>query len=181
MKTIEIIDIIVEKNIEIRDFWSSAKCWAPLEAAEILTKSRLDWQVCLSKSLHIWNELPKDQIDDGKIILAWVNLGALVEGTMKLMLSVYYKDYKLDIEAIKRRNKLINPDGAQFNQLKIFYSKRIKHVYNSYKVFLDTVQHRRNAIHAFKNRKIGNMNEFRKYIRRYYNFLFEIDTCLPYP
>jgi hypothetical protein len=47
----------VEGRIEIlnRDlarFWSAAHGWAPPEAAGLLSKSRLDWQVSLSASLR---------------------------------------------------------------------------------------------------------------------------------
>ena len=39
---------------------------------------------------------------DGELILAWANLGALLEGTLKLFFSIYYSDFQTDIEALKR-------------------------------------------------------------------------------
>ena len=35
-------------------FWKSSKGWAPIGAAELLTKSMLDWQSSLAASLSKW-------------------------------------------------------------------------------------------------------------------------------
>ena len=87
----EIIAEIVFRNEIIHDNCSDMYGWAPHEAAELLDKSRLDRQVSLSQSLKLWNEDPKNDASEGHLILAWINLGSLVEGTMKLFLSVYLK------------------------------------------------------------------------------------------
>src|SRR5690349_21648116 len=62
-------------NLNIARFWKEAHGWAPLEAAGLLDKSRLDWQVSLSSSLRLWLREPLDLISDGELILAWTNLG----------------------------------------------------------------------------------------------------------
>lgn len=50
----------------------------PLEAAELLSRSRLDWQVHLATCLRDW--LPGERkLTEGHLILAWANLGALIE------------------------------------------------------------------------------------------------------
>jgi hypothetical protein len=88
-----VIDQIIAKSEAICRFWNSAHGWAPDEAAELLAKSRLDRQVSLSRTLKIWllPTTPRDR--DGRLILAWVNLGCLVESLMKFFLSVYRDDY----------------------------------------------------------------------------------------
>jgi len=50
----KVIEHIASLNRGLKEFWSSAKGWAPIEAAQLLTKSRLDWQVSLSHSLRLW-------------------------------------------------------------------------------------------------------------------------------
>src|SRR5579859_1182306 len=93
----EVVQRIVNLNKGLADFWGNANGWAPTDSANLLSRSRLDWQVSLSESLGHWTGRKK--ISDGDLILAWANLGSLVEGTMKLFLSVYYEDYKKDLHA----------------------------------------------------------------------------------
>lgn len=95
---------IIAKNSDIAGFWSNASGWAPQDAAELLSRSRLDRQVSLSESLARWTTGPHP-LSDGDLILAWANLGCLVEGTLKLFLAVYYQDYQADAE------KTLNRDG----------------------------------------------------------------------
>ncbi|MCJ7568759.1 MAG: hypothetical protein MUO58_14590, partial [Anaerolineales bacterium] len=106
----EVVERIVNLTINMVKFWQSADGWAPIEASELLSRSRLDWQVSLSRYLVLWLEPPETGIESAWQILGYVNLGSLVEGSMKLFLSVWYKDYQNDIDAIKRKGKLIDPD-----------------------------------------------------------------------
>ena len=47
---------ITKLNAGLRDFWSSSQGWAPLEAANLLSKARLDWQASLSLALNSWTK-----------------------------------------------------------------------------------------------------------------------------
>ncbi|GGA50217.1 MULTISPECIES: hypothetical protein [Bacillaceae] len=120
---LETVDKIVELNEHIRSFWSKSQGWAPIDAANLLSKSRLDWLVSLSHSLYKWEEDPSEKAKHGDLILAWANLGALVEGSMKFFLSVYYESYKVDNNSIMQRGQQVEPDGTMFNGLR-FYSLR---------------------------------------------------------
>ena len=83
MELRQAIEDIIRVNEHICDFWGDGGWgWAPSGSAELLSKSRLDWQVSLSKNLLRWFPLPSGDKHDGSLILAWVNLGVLVEGTM---------------------------------------------------------------------------------------------------
>src|SRR3954452_19895414 len=84
-------------NRKVAGFWKAAHGWAPIEAAGLLSKARLDWQVSLSSSLRLWLRDQPNALSDGDLILAWTNLGALIEGTLKLFLSVYYDDFRADV------------------------------------------------------------------------------------
>ncbi len=182
-KKIRIIDKIIEINSEINKFWKESQGWAPISAAKLLSKSRLDRQVSLVHCLKIWIEEQDLNKKDGSLILAWTNLGSLVEGTMKLVLSIWYETYKKDINAIKKKGKLNDPDCLPLESLKQFYKKSIwepwkKEEWND---FVEHIQYRRNAIHSFKHREIGDFEEFFLYVQKYLEFLEMINRKLPYP
>jgi hypothetical protein len=174
----DVVDKIIKKNEELAEFWSKSEGWAPAESAELLSKSRLDWQVGLSKTLRIW-DFQENQ--DGQLILAWANLGALIEGSLKLLLSVYYSDYESSEYNYKgKKGKLVDPDALALEKLKQFYQKN-KILNEEWIIFIDLVQARRNAIHAFKDRPLGVPSEFTECVNKYMEFLTEIDGQLPYP
>jgi len=179
MSVDDVIERIIKLNDGLRIFWSGAKGWAPLEAAKLLNKSRLDRQVSLSRCLKLWVTASSPEVQDGNLILAWANLGSLIEGSMKLFLSVWYKTYKSDIDAIKRKGKLQDPDGLQLEPIRQFFKKRIWD--GTLDGFIQIIQQRRNAIHAFKDRNIGTINEFFDNVRKYLNILRYINYRLPYP
>lgn len=126
-------------------------------------------------------------MSDGSLILAWANLGALAEGTSKLLLSVCYMDYIEDIETLKYANAYDNkskkkkdPDGLSLDKLRKFFVK--KQIFDERIMsFFELVQKRRNAIHAYEDRPLGNRNEFFKVVDDYLYFLRDVDGRLPYP
>lgn len=183
----EIVDRIVRLNSGLKEFWSKADGWAPVEAAGILGKSRLDWQVSLSGSLRHWLREPADAISEGDLILAWANLGSLVEGTLKLLLSVYHQDYQSDLDALKaskaydhKKGQPKSPDGLQLEQLRLFV-KGHGLLGLEGDALVELVQARRNAIHAFKDRPIGTGAEFQVAVRGYLKLLRGVNNRLPYP
>lgn len=175
----EAIERIIILNEGLRKFWSTAEGWAPIEAAKLLNKSRLDRQVSLSHCLKLWVATSSAESQDGRLILAWANLGSLIEGSMKLFLSVWYKTYESDVDAIKQKGKLQDPDGLQLEPLRLFFKKRIWD--STLDGFIQSIQQRRNAIHAFKDRNIGSKDEFIGNVRAYLNILRYINSRLPYP
>jgi hypothetical protein len=174
-------------NSGLAEFWRNATGWAPESAACLLGKSRLDWQVSLSKSLRHWITEPADAIEDGDLILAWVNLGSLIEGTIKLFLSIYFEDYQADLDNLKntqawhkKENKLFDPDGLRLDVL-IDYCEKSKLLPDDELEIVKLIQTRRNAVHAFKDRSIGSGSELHHAIRRYLNMLRSTNCKLPYP
>jgi hypothetical protein len=175
----ETISRIVKLSSGLNKFWSQAKGWAPLEAANLLSKSRLDWQLSLSYCLKYWiNEKTSDE-EQGSLILGWANLGSLVEGAMKIFLSVWYNDYKKDVSAIKMKDKIIDPDGLQMEPLRQFFFKKIWD--KDWDAWVRHIQQRRNTIHAFKSKDIGTREEFLEDLRKYLDLLRYINFRLPYP
>ena len=125
----ETVSRIIHLTEGLVQFWSNAKGWAPIESSELLTKSRLDWQLSLSKQLSYYT-IDENEIDEGKLILGWTLLGSLVEGTIKLFLSVWYKDYEADaLSKLKgykdKGGNLIEPDVLMLERLKQFMSSQV--------------------------------------------------------
>ena len=180
----EVVEKIVSLNAKLSDFGASAHGWAPEDAANLLSKSRLDWQVSLSKTLHLW--IDRDPMTNGELILAWANLGALLEGTLKLFFSIYYLDFEADIEALKgagaydRKKKTHKePDGLTLDPLRKYVVQ--KKIFVEHQEMLQLVQSRRNSIHAYKDRDLGTVTEFRDSVRGYMKFLIDVDLRVPYP
>lgn len=163
----------------IMTFWKDAHGWAPTEAATLLNKSMLEWQVSLASSLSKWT----GPLDDGELILAWANVGAIVEGQLKLFLSVYYNDYLSNSEAaIKTKGgNVLDPDGVTLEPLRVFFKNNIWSSAEDWDEWILLVQTRRNAIHAFKSKTIGTTEELHAALRKLRLFVHVINNRLPYP
>jgi len=142
---------IIQANDDIRAFWSNAHGWAPTNAAELLARSRLDWQVSLSYCLKSWLEPSTAEDRDGRLILAWVNLGCLVEGSLKFFLSVYEADYSKAPRTRGRKREPCNIDDLRFEEMKQYLNKHIwTDSQRHWDDWLGKIQLRRNAVHAYE-------------------------------
>lgn len=169
-----VVDEVVLLNQKIGSFWRNSCGWAPAEAAELLGRARLDRQVALSHTLMLWVEPEaKEGAPDleGRLILGWANIGALVEGSLSWYLCVYYEDFRKSLPDKK-------PDDKMLADLNDFYKK---HVSETWWDWIDTVRRRRNAIHVFKDRDVGSLAELEVGVRQYLYFLKELDESVPYP
>jgi|GEM_PF-332981 hypothetical protein len=186
MNITEIVERICKLNSSLENFWSRSDGWAPQKTAELLGAVRLDWQTSLSNCLHQWVTPENPPISDGQLILAWANLGSLIEGSIKLLLSVYATDYLNDPKGAKSagihvRNELPkSPAILTLEHLKI-YCRKNKLLGEDGDALVELVQARRNAIHAFKHSDIGNLDEYLMAVRHYLELLRGINNRLPYP
>ena len=62
-----------------------------------------------------------------------------------------------------------------------FFVKRIWTVGSDWNPYVQLIQQRRNAIHAFKARDIGSFDEWKEELRRHLSFVRDINGSLPYP
>jgi hypothetical protein len=179
----DVVSELVQEATEIHQVWSSPHGWAPIAAADLLSKSRLDWQVSLTKCLAGWTTATTAEESDGRLILAWANLGALVEGTLKWFLSIFYEDYRTDVEAIRRRGSLQDPDVLTLEPLRNFFRLRVwtDHERIDWDDWIQHVQQRRNAIHSYASRPIGDWNEFQMDVRVYLVLLKVLNWRVPAP
>ena len=183
----QVVHKIEQINTEIANFWSNPKGWAPARAAKLLATSRLDWQASLSSTLRIWIKKLQNQPSSGELILAWANLGSLLEGTMKTLLVVYYEDYIKDETNIKKasafnkkKNLPHDPDRLGLEQLKIYFKEQ-KLLTDDELDLVDLIQGYRNVVHAFKDSPLGSATDFHITLRRYLSFLEGVNGRLPYP
>jgi hypothetical protein len=178
--TAAMIDDIIRLNERICRLWHDGG-WAPVDAANLLRKSRLDRLVSLSRKLRLW--LPgSTEEDEGGLILAWANLGALVEGTLKWFLCVFEGDYSSD-RVVTEQGRELDPDELWFIRLCRFFRD---HVWiadgpDGRYAWCDKIRRRRNGIHAFDDRDIGTWEEFYQDIERYRELIKELEGAVPEP
>jgi len=172
---------IRQRNWAIAEFWSNAHGWAPADAADLLDRSRLDLQVELADTLHLWvsDDPAVGPMREGPLILAWANLGALVEGTLKWFLSVYLEDYVIGVEGLVKAHP--EPDSLTLEPLRQFFAKHVWVAPGGWDSWIQLVQSRRNAIHAYRRKPLGNRAEFADSVRTYARFLADLDRSVPRP
>ncbi|TAZ73820.1 hypothetical protein ELH70_14720 [Rhizobium ruizarguesonis] len=183
----EVGDIVAIQS-GLADFWSNAHGWAPVDGATLLASARLDWTPSLARSLHRWGQ--PAVLPDGDLILAWANLGSILESSLRLFLSVYITDYNNSaedlaaIDAIQRRGvnrgKHYPPDELMFEKIRQLLSRREIFAANELEM-IGFIQSRRNAIHSFHHREIGDAEEFRATVLRHRLFIASLAARLPYP
>lgn len=172
------VDDIIRINAFLDDFWGNGG-WASGNAARLLTESRLDRQVGLSRTLTLWLDPPNDNDSEGRLILAWANLGALVEGTMKWFLCVFEKDYANSPETDRHGNR-IEPDNVWFAKLCRYFVDEVGQT-PEFDRLCTRVRRRRNAIHAYSDHSIGTWAEWNESVIDYRRFLVHFALAVPYP
>jgi len=177
----EVVDRIIHLNKGMYKFWSEPVGWSPTNAAELLSKSRLDWQLSLTLNLKNWINKVYVEDDYANLILAWVNIGSLVEGTIKLALSVYYNNYLNDTDIVISRGQIQGSDTLMLDKLRTFCKGKLWHESSKLDSWILHIQQRRNVIHAYKDRELGNFSEFYNDLKEYLEFLRLINGKLPYP
>lgn len=182
-KLSEVIDEIIYIHDGIAKGWKHGGD-ARGKARELIAQSMLDWQVELSRTLLGWVRKPKAGTENAHLIMAWANLGALVEGSMKLFLCVHRRDYATNPVMNRHKDRPFEPDELMLEMLKQFYQREVwkddaEAQAENWNAFIQTVQQRRNAIHAFQKRDIGTLKEFRAAVRRYLDFLNALSDGLP--
>lgn len=183
----EVVVRIATLLSRMSNFWSNCSGWAPDDAAEMLGHARLDRLASMAETLGRWVEIDPNKISDGDLILAWANLGSLVEGTLKLFLCVYLQDFKADDKNThltqafhKKKQLLLDPDGLSMNVLMSYFEKADLLSHDEL-CLTKRVHIRRNTIHVFKDLNIGTGMELHTAVREFRTMLLNINSQLPYP
>jgi len=100
----------------LKEFWGDGYCkgWAPDKAFTQLSKARLDRWLSLTYLMNRWFQ-EKNKYSQAQQIMGWANLGALLEGLIKLFLTVYIDDYAKDNDAPHNKKGLIDPENLHLN------------------------------------------------------------------
>ncbi|MCZ7454376.1 hypothetical protein [Rhizobium rhizogenes] len=182
-----VVDIVTIQT-GLADFWSSAHGWAPAEGASLLTSARLDWTPSLAVSLHRWSQ--PEQLSDGDLVLAWANLGSIIESSLRLFFGVYIDDYNNSaedlaaIDALRKKGakkgQHYPPDELAMEKIRQLISRRAIFPVAEQEL-IALAQSRRNAIHSFNDREIGTSETFRATVANYRLFIANMAYRFPYP
>jgi len=180
----DIVDRIATLADGLARFWNNAGGWAPADAAQMLSSARLDRIASLAHSLRRW--VQEDTLSVGDLILAWANLGALMEGALKLFLCVYLADYRADETTREtrawhiKRQVLQDPDELMLDTI-LAYAEKAELLAPQQIALGRTVQARRNAIHAFRDRDLGSLTDLFAAIRDFRALLCSLNGRMEYP
>ncbi|WP_339758093.1 hypothetical protein [uncultured Hoeflea sp.] len=179
---------IVTIHMGLAKFWSNAHGWAPADGATLLSSARLDWTPSLASTLHRWSQ--PEVLSDGDLILAWANLGSILESTLRLFFGIYICDYNnsaedlVAIDALRRKGprkgEHYAPDELAMEKIRQLIERRT--IFPEIeRALISLVQSRRNAIHSFNDREIGSTLAFRATVADYRLFIANMASRLPYP
>lgn len=161
-------------------FWPNSAGWGPSQVTDVLTHSLMQRQLSLAQSLEKWLDRFNDETNNGDLLLAWVNLAAVMEGALKLYFCVYYLDWIKDPKSPTQKGVLIEPSDTFFDKLIIFSDQ--KSLFSGSEIhFLRIIRDQRNLIHPFKAGVTLDLLEFKKALIHADCLCSEIDSRLPYP
>lgn len=171
-----------------KSFKNSIRGWGPDSVADLLEIARLDWLSDFTNIIDSWKEIAESdmisKMTEGQLLLAYTTLGALVEGWLKLFYCAHYESYKDETSQQIYMNvpgaaTQITPNELSFEKLKVFSRDIIWDKGEPFDLWVDKIQQRRNAIHAFNDRNIGTPQEYLADIGMYCEFVDELYTRLP--
>ena len=172
-------DILTIQTNNVSLLWKNVHGIAPDNAAKKLDIAMLDWQSELTKTLKIWIDKGLD-MTVGELILARANLGAVVESWLRFFYCVFYDDYT-NQPMNNKKGKVLEPEkDMRFEDLKNFSTGILwDDDKSSDYLWVDSIQHKRNAIHSFTYKDIGTPADFLLDIDRLCGFVDMILDHLP--
>ena len=172
-------DIIKIRTRNNEVLWSDIHGIAPAGTASIMDNAMLNWLTELTNTLEIWINKGED-MTIGELLLARVNLGSIVEFWLRHFYTAYHEDYmKNPIRDKKQRIKAPEKD-LSFEELKklstgILWDDEKDNMYK----WVDSVQHKRNAVHSYLYKEIGTAADFMNDINTLRCFIELIERRLP--
>ena len=172
-------DIIKIRTRNNEVLWSDIHGIAPAETASIMDKAMLNWLTELTNALEIWINKGED-MTIGELLLARVNIGSIVESWLRHFYTAYQENYmKNPIRDKKQRIKAPEKD-LSFEELKnlsigILWDDKQDKMYK----WVDSVQHKRNAVHSYLYKEIGTAADFMNDINTLRCFIELIERRLP--
>ena len=186
------IDTFIKFNQHRTSFWANANGWASAETNMELNKFNFENLQSLTECLKFFVE--KEALTPGDLILAWANLGSVVEGNIALFLTIYWDDYQKSVSdlAPDRANprglakmllsasgNLKEPNKLNFEPLRQFIDEI--NLFEQHHSNIRTIQKYRNYIHSVDKPTLENSEEFRQHLGYAKRFIWELDEQCPYP
>ena len=170
-------DILRIQTSNTAIMWKESRGVAPDSVADKMDDAMLSWMSELTDTLKIWID-KGIFMTDGELILARTNMGALVESWLKFFYCVFYEDYIKNPKTVK--GKMVEPNNMKFEDLKnfsngILWDDNKSAMY----IWVDKIQHYRNAVHAFNYRDIGTAAEFMSDMDEFYKYVDHILNRIP--
>ena len=170
-------DILRIQTSNTAIMWKESRGVAPDSVADKMDDAMLSWMSELTDTLKIWID-KGIFMTDGELILARTNMGALVESWLKFFYCVFYEDYIKNPKTVK--GKMVEPNNMKFEDLKnfsngILWDDNKSAMY----IWVDKIQHYRNAVHAFNYRDIGTAAEFMSDMNEFYKYVDHILNRIP--
>lgn len=170
-------DILRIKTNNTALIWKEARGIAPDSVADKMDDAMLSWMVELTDTLKLWIDKGLD-MTDGELILARTNMGALVESWLKFFYCAFYEDYLNN--PMMQRNRMVEPNKMKFEDLKNFsIGILFENNQDALYLWIDKIQHYRNAVHAFNYRDIGTTAEFITDMGEYNEYVDKILNKVP--
>ena len=172
-------DILTIQTNNVSLLWKNVHGIAPDNAAKKLDIAMLDGQSELTKTLKIWIDKGLD-MTVGELILARANLGAVVESWLRFFYCVFYDDY-INQPMVNKKGKVLEPEkDMRFEDLKNFSTGILwDDDKSSDYLWVDSIQHKRNAIHSFTYKELGTPADFLLDVDRLCEFVDMILNHLP--
>lgn len=161
-------------------FWPNSAGWGPTEVTDFLTHSLMQRQVALAQSLAKWPHQLNNETNDGDLILAWVNLAAILEGALKVYFCVYYMDWINDPKVPKEKGVTRNPSNTFFEKLIIFSEQKSLFQKTDISLFR-LIRDQRNIIHPLKDGIVLGILDYQHALIRVVSTCADIESRLPYP
>lgn len=159
--------------------WNNIHGIATEDTANIMDKAMLNWLTELTNTLEIWINKGLN-LTTGELILARTNLGSIVEFLLRHFYTAYYEDYQNNPITNKNNVAKNAQKDASFDELKkfsigILWKDDTDPMYK----WVDSIQHKRNAIHSFLYKEIGTPTEFLNDVDFLLDFIKKIENQLP--
>lgn len=157
--------------------WKEVRGIVDKKVTDKMDEAMLNWMVELTNCLSIWID-KGENMSNGELILARVNMGSLVESWLKFFYCVFYIDYLKNPKL--KKQKIVEPNDMKFIELQEF---SIGKLWNDDKeleyIWVNKIRDMRNAIHAFNYKDIGSGKDFIEDLEKYYKFVDQILSTFP--
>ncbi len=161
--------------------------FASKDLHQLLTNVNFKRVKGLTKTLRLWTD--KEKLNEGEIVLAYANLGSLVESWLKLFLVIYVRNYDICTLCILREEafdsnykyRVKSPDKLKFIDLNKIARRTFLNKNEELQEFTENVRIKRNAIHSFRvsEYNLGEIKDFNDNIYLFHGFLEEINNHFP--